>query len=97
MNNKYYLSTIESKNQTNKKSDEQNKLVNGIESGAWKWNRLTILRGSGVCVGGERLDKDLIYMYALPMNTDNRAVKAWGGVGTMWKGAMGVGGKEGHQ
>ncbi len=59
MNNKVttnkYLSTSESKNQMNKKSDEQNKLVNGIESGAWKWNRLTILRGKGVWGGVRRV------------------------------------------
>lgn len=38
MNNKMATSTyltLESKNQTNKKSDEQIMLVNGIKSGAW--------------------------------------------------------------
>lgn len=29
----------------------------------------------------KRIDKDLIYMDALPMGTDIRVARAWGGVG----------------
>lgn len=46
-------------------------------------------REGGVGECGKRLDKDLICLCAVPIDTDNRVLRAWGGVGAGWWGTMG--------
>lgn len=47
------------------------------------WNRLTDLRGE---VAREmQITKELLYIYAEHMDTDNSVVKAWGEAGAGWK------------
>lgn len=57
---------------------------------------MIILRRKEVWGGGKkRLDKDLVCIHALHMDTDNRVARTWGRVGIGWRGAMEVGGKRG--
>lgn len=56
------------------------------------WNRRINLRGNGGGAGDEgweRLTKEFICYYALPMDIDNRMMKTWGGAGTRWRWKMG--------
>lgn len=55
------------------------------------WIRLMNLREKGGD-GGKRLNKELIYIYAIPMDQDNRVVKAYGGCRNQMEGSNAEGG-----